>query len=271
MTLDPFAEHIRLWSLAVDGPPLTTPSSHLLPVRYEGQLAMLKIARIAEERRGHETMMWWRGRGTADVHAHDGDALLLVRATGPLLLDDMARSGDDDGATRILCDIARRLHAVPDPAPPGLCPLRRTFAMLPPAARAHGGVLTRCSAVSCALLDAPRGRVVLHGDLHHANALDFGPAGWCAIDPKGLIGERGFEYATLFLNPDLADPSRPVAVAQFGHRLGIVAEMADLPVRRLLMWVAAFAGLSAAWALGDGQDPSVALEIAREAVFALDA
>jgi len=45
--------------------------------------------------------------------------------------------------------------------------------------------------------------------------------------------------------------------------------VADLPVRRLLMWVAAFAGLSAAWALGEGQDPSVALEIAREAVSTL--
>ena len=41
-----------------------------------------------------------------------------------------------------------------------------------------------------ALLADPRERSVLHGDLHHDNALDFGARGWRAIDPKGLIGER---------------------------------------------------------------------------------
>jgi hypothetical protein len=27
---------------------------------------------------------------------------------------------------------------------------------------------------------------------------------WLAIDPKALFGERAFEFANLFLNPDLA-------------------------------------------------------------------
>jgi aminoglycoside/hydroxyurea antibiotic resistance kinase len=42
---------------------------------------------------------------------------------------------------------------------------------------------------------------VLHGDLHHGNVLDFGLRGWLAIDPKGLLGERGFDFANIFTNP----------------------------------------------------------------------
>jgi hypothetical protein len=53
----------------------------------------------------------------------------------------------------------------------------------------------------------------LHGDIHHDNILDFGRRGWLAIDPKRLFGERGFDYANLFCNPDLSDPSHPVATA----------------------------------------------------------
>jgi streptomycin 6-kinase len=40
------------------------------------------------------------------------------------------------------------------------------------------------------LLTTQREKVVLHGDMHHGNVLNFGSRGWLAIDPKGLIGER---------------------------------------------------------------------------------
>jgi streptomycin 6-kinase len=40
------------------------------------------------------------------------------------------------------------------------------------------------------LLAKPSEVVVLHGDIHRGNVLDFGPRGWLASDPKGLVGER---------------------------------------------------------------------------------
>jgi streptomycin 6-kinase len=46
--------------------------------------------------------------------------------------------------------------------------------------------------------------VVLHGDIHRCNVLDFGHRGWLASDPKGLVGERYCDLANLFCNPDLA-------------------------------------------------------------------
>jgi len=66
---------------------------------------------------------------------------------------------------------------------------------------------------------------VLHGDIHHGNILDFGPRGWLTIDPKGLIGERDFDYANLFCNPDLAHPAPSVALKRLN------GEMINLPTR----------------------------------------
>jgi streptomycin 6-kinase len=102
---------------------------------------------------------------------------------------------------------------------------------------------------------------VLHGDLHHENVLDGGVRGWLAIDPKGLIGERGFEYANLFRNPD-ADLA--LAPGRLARLASIVAETAALERARLLAWVYAYAVLGAAWSLEDGSedDAAVGLQIA---------
>src|SRR5690606_6680990 len=130
------------------------------------------------------------------------------------------------------------------------------FRDLEPAARTHGGILGRAAAAADDLSADCRVEVVLHGDLHHHNVRDFGERGWLAIDPKHLRGERGFDYANIFTNPDLADPCRPVATepGRFARRLEIVAEAAGLDRRRLLQWILAWAGLSAAWYLGDGSE-----------------
>lgn len=94
------------------------------------------------------------------------------------------------------------------------------------------------------LLSSPHDEVVLHGDLHHGNILDFGTRGWLAIDPKGLVGERGFDYANIFTNPDLAEPTRPVAIEPeiFTQRVNIVSEIARIERQRLLMWIVARVG-----------------------------
>lgn len=95
-------------------------------------------------------------------------------------------------------------------------------------------VPTRCAAVANVLLSSPHDEVVLHGDLHHGNILDFGTRGWLAIDPKGLVGERGFDYANIFTNPDLADPTKPVAIEpeRFAQRVNIVSEIARIERQR---------------------------------------
>jgi streptomycin 6-kinase len=270
-----FATYIDRWALVPDGAPIERRSGSLIPVRYNGEPAILKVARELEERRGATIMEWWGGDGAARVLARDGDALLLERATGSRSLSDMARAGeaDDNEAARILVDVAHRLHALrATPPPPELTSLEDWFRELWPAAEARGGLLARSAATARELLAAPRDIVVLHGDLHHDNVLDFGKRGWLAIDPKRLAGERGFDFANIFTNPDLEDPSRPVGIEprRFLRRLEIVAGAAQLERRRLLQWILAWTGLSAAWYLSDGDPAEVDLQVAALAAAELD-
>ena len=215
-----FDDYLARWGLTPDGAPIATRSSDLLPVRRAGVPAMLKIAREAEERWGGLLMSWWGGDGAARVLAQEGDALLLERATGKGSLVEMARGGRDDEASRIICAVAARLHAPRGCPPPELIPLPRWFAALEPAAARHGGILSLAAATARELLAEPQEVVVLHGDIHHGNVLDFGPRGWLAIDPKRLAGERGFDFANLFCNPDLADRDGARASGATGDRGG---------------------------------------------------
>lgn len=267
-----FAVYLSRWDLVPDGSPVVTRTSCLLPVRQKGRPAMLKLATHEEERRGGLLMEWWGGDGAARVLARDGDALLLERAKGTASLAEMVRTGDDDEACRVLCAVAARLHA-PRPKPlPDLVPLDHWFRELEPAAAVHGGILVRCAATARSLLAEPREVGVLHGDLHHGNVLDFGARGWLAIDPKGLVGERGFDFANIFTNPDLDDPARPVATEpdRFARRLQVVTEAARLDRPRMLRWILAWTGLSAAWFLGDGESAAIDLRVAALAAAELD-
>jgi streptomycin 6-kinase len=261
-----FADYLARWDLVSDGDPIVTHSSRLLPVRRGNMPAMLKIALEAEERRGPLLMIWWAGDGAAPVLAHEGDALLLERAQGKLSLIDMARSGRDDEASRIICAVAARLHAPRGVPPPELLPLAQWFAELEPASTRYGGSLSRAAAVARELLAEPQEVGVLHGDLHHGNILDFGSRGWLAIDPKRLLGERGYDFANIFRNPDLEISTAPGRLAR---QASIVAEAAGLDRTRLLKWILAYAGLSAAWILGDGDTPELDLAVAELAAAEL--
>jgi streptomycin 6-kinase len=266
-----FDEYLTCWKLTVDGDPIATRSSRLLPVRWQGEPAMLKVALNAEEKFGGALMAWWEGQGAARVLAQQGNAILLERATGKISLAELARSGRDVEATRTICAVIAKLHSPRTQPLPRLMPLSQWFLDLEPAAAIHGGVLSLAAETARELLAHPRDVGALHGDVHHDNILDFGERGWLAIDAKGLFGERGFDYANLFCNPDLADPAHPVATdpGRFEQRIEIVSEAAGLERRRLLQWILAWTGLSAAWFLSDGEAPEIDLRIADLAVAEL--
>ncbi|MGE8186561.1 aminoglycoside phosphotransferase family protein [Pseudomonas sp. NPDC086278] len=243
-----FEPWLQRWALVPDGEPIITPGSRLLPVRMGEAPAMLKVAIDDEEKFGNLLMTWWDGEGAARVYAHHDAALVLERAQGERSLMHMALNGQDDQASSILCSALARLHAPRLSPPPPLVPLSRWFRSLRRAAEQHGGAYSLCLATAETLLAEPQDVVVLHGDMHHDNLLDFQSRGWLAIDPKRVIGERGFDYANLICNPDLPTAIDP---RRFHRQVDVVAEAAGLEQRRLLQWVLAFGGLSAAWFLED--------------------
>src|SRR5262245_19610905 len=193
-----FERYLTRWGLKTDGEPITTNSGRLLPVRRGDVPAMLKIAMENEERRGAALMVWWNGEGAARVLDHEDNAILMERAIGEESLVEMARNGRDDQASRTIGGVAGILHARRDYPPPStLVPLARAFDGLDPAASRHAGIVTGAAETARQLLAEPREVAVLHGDIHHSNILDAGARGWLAIDPKGPVGERGFDFANI--------------------------------------------------------------------------
>ena len=238
-----------------------------MPVRRAGQPAMLKIAHEDEEWRGGRLMAWWQGDGAARVLAEDDGVLLLERATGPRSLVAMVHSGQDDEATRILCAATNRLHGHRAPLPVELVPLVDWFAPLlkvdsPAGLIAEGQVIAR------ELLADQQEIVALHGDIHHGNILDAGTRGWIAIDPKGLLGDRAFDFVNILRNPDDATALVP---ARFARQVEVIAEAARLDRVRLLRWTLAFASLSAVWIVEEGGLPGSDLAVAAMARVALEA
>jgi streptomycin 6-kinase len=136
-----FGEYLERWKLTPDGEPIATPTSRLLPVRWRGSPAMLKIAvsQGGEARRPINGLVEWKGRG-AGAGAYGRCDPHVMRRTRSFSANN-ARNGADDEASRAMCAVLAQLHAPRDPPSPALIPLTEWFDALGPAAEIHGGIL----------------------------------------------------------------------------------------------------------------------------------
>lgn len=261
-----FDEYLRRWELDADGDPIVTPRARLLPVRLNGEPAMLKIATYPTEMIGNGVLAWWNGEsddvgsGAARVLASDGAAIVMERAIAPGSLLRLYQEGRTDEAVAVIVATAKALHSPRGAAPPpGLVPLEHWFAGLETAANRDGGVLRDSARAATTLLAENGARTVLHGDLHHENILDFGVRGWRAIDPKAVEGDRYFDYVHHLFDPD---DERVPELAAIEEQLALTARLAELEVTRLRRWLLAWAGLAAVWWHEHGGSPAPALKVA---------
>ena len=129
--------------------------------------------------------------------------MLLERISGEASLTEMAINGEDSEATRILCSVAKKLHAPKNTSPEfELIPLKDWLKDLWLGADKYGRIIKDCAGIARNFLDSQNDCAVLHGDLHHLNVLYDTNKGWLAIDPKRLWGERAFDYSNIFCNPN---------------------------------------------------------------------
>jgi streptomycin 6-kinase len=95
--------------------------------------------------------------------------------------------------------------------------------------------------------------MLLHGDLHHENILST-TDGYRAIDPKGLVGDPGYEVGCIFYNPIKELPHVHDLPKLFARRLDQLSAELHMDRQRLRGWAIAQCVLSAWWHMEDGYE-----------------
>ncbi|MFD1982622.1 aminoglycoside phosphotransferase family protein [Mesorhizobium newzealandense] len=230
-------------------------SSHIWKVRREdGSPAIVKALKpfddVADELRGEHYLAWRRGEGAVRLLGRDGHSMLLEYA-GETLLQQVLDEQGDNAATAIAADLLAKLFSPSKhPFPPELQPLKDRFSSLFRKAAidrdaGHDSIYVEAAVIADRLLANPHDIRLLHGDLHHDNIL-YGPRGWLAIDPKGVLGDPGFDAANMFYNPldrdELClDPER------IAHMAEVFAETLGQTPPAILDYAIAYGCLSASW------------------------
>jgi len=219
-------------------PPFGNLSFHYVApaVRADGTPVILKTCEFSDEfEHGLAALRLFNGRGIARLLEFDEEkkVMLLERLQPGTMLASLVPEQDEQ-ATSILAGVMRQLwrpapaeHTFPtvEQLGQGLRRLRARYAggygPFPPHLVDEAMDLFTTLSVS-----APQ-TMLLHGDLQHHNILRAGDA-WLAIDPKGVVGDPGFEVGASFYNPmprilEVPDLERMLArrVAQLSEELGI--------------------------------------------------
>jgi streptomycin 6-kinase len=234
------------------GPPFDLSYNYVAPaVLADGTQVVLKLG-VPNPELTTEILALERygGDGAARLLASDPDrGMLLLERLQPGTM--LAALKDDEQATEIAGTLMRRLwqpvagehpfHTVVDWGSRGMGQLRATFG---------GGVgpftprLVELAEAQFGEAASSANNVLLHGDLHHENILAATREPWLVIDPKGIVGPRGYECGTYLRNQLLnkADPARALA-----RRVAQLAEILELERDEILRWGVAHNVLSAWW------------------------
>ncbi len=220
---------------------------------------------VADELRGAHYLTWRNGKGAVRLLGFEGLQMLLEYAGGTMLENLIASQGDRQ-ATEIAAGVLEELLSPSGhPYPADLQPLRERYHSLFGKAEAdrkagRSSLYIEAAEIAERLLSNPFEVKPLHGDLHHENIL-FGERGWLAIDPKGVLGDPGFDAANMFSNPlhrhELTlDPERIAHMAEvFGRVLG-------QPPVAILDHAIAWGCLSSSWHAEDNNETEENSELA---------
>ncbi len=229
--------------------------------RADGSIAVLKAGVPGDEFRASiEFLRLCDGDGAVELFDADAERCVMLMELA-LPGEPLARLEDDDAATAIAADVMREFWR-PAPAAhpfPTVQRWMRAFSHVREMFDGGSGpipeaLLARAEELARDLLASAPYERLMHGDLHHDNIVSAQREPWLVIDPKGLVGDPGYETGPFLNNPygrmeTWADPAR-----QLRRRAEILAERLDYPAERILAWGFTQAVLSAAWHIEDGSD-----------------
>lgn len=249
----------KKWSLAVDAPFPNLSYNYVAPcVCVDGSLAVLKIGLpeaadsiICGEARFLGIL---NGSGAVKLLRYDENhrALLLKRLLPGENLKRLC-AADDERTTRIAVEVLHRIKCEP---PKGhkfrtLESWIESFQKAVPKSF-YADQMKKAQRFFAELLAASKKQQLLHGDFHHQNILSAQREPFLAIDPKGIVGDIGFETSVFLNNPRgwlLQHPNRQAIAAR---RIEIFAEAFAIEPSDLRKWAYAEAVLSAWWTIEDG-------------------
>ena len=262
------ARYVKEWQLHSPQLLTETKTSILYKVRSRGNIVVLKLlksAGINDEKNGAMALRYFNGQSAIRLYRCDENAMLIEYVDGESL-SSLVERGDDEKAMEIIAEILNNLHAAnPIYESTSFMPLQIRFSSLfEKAANEHScsdSIYVRAASCAKELLATSEGNTVLHGDIHHDNIRFSSLRGWLAMDPKGLIGDRAYDAANIFLNP-----WHLTAIVEDSQRIRtcgkVLARKMDLELSRVLRYAFVHAALSASWELEDGDDPSHAMAVA---------
>ncbi|MGA7732331.1 MAG: aminoglycoside phosphotransferase family protein [Chloroflexia bacterium] len=240
------------WNLSNPQLLTRTFTSSIYTVTHENETVILKLLSPSEtkEQSGALALRYFDGRGAVRLLRYDEGAHLLEYAAGDELVTLVER-GEDGNATRIIAQVIKQLHSVPQELPrDGFVELYSWFGELfnKAAADRQAGsesIYVRGAAVAERLLTDQREVRVLHGDIHHYN-IRHSSRGWLAFDPKGfLVGERTYDCANTLCNPDM--PELVHNEARLLTNAAILADTLTIDLQRVLAFTYAYGCLNASW------------------------
>lgn len=259
---------VRAWGVAIERT-VATETSVLVHGSRAGKPVVLKVVKEqGDEWRCGEIAAKFGGRGVVEVYEQIPGAALFERLDPGEPLATLTLHGRDEEATDIL---AMMLGRMSPQDPPDWCPTverwgggfaryvasgdeRVPLAIVEPAHRIYEDL--------CA---TQRNPALLHGDLHHGNVLSDRTRGWCAIDPKGVVGELEYEIGAALRNP-IARPELFAKLDIVERRLEQFGLALGLDVGRARGWCFAQAVLAAISSIADGRaaEAEARLMLARE-------
>ncbi|HET8913975.1 MAG TPA: aminoglycoside phosphotransferase family protein [Ktedonobacteraceae bacterium] len=240
-------------------PPFENLSFHYVAPaeRADGTSVILKTCSLTDEfEHGLAALRIFNGRGIARLLEFDEEqkVMLLERLQPGNMLASLVPEQDEQ-ATSILAGIMRQLWR---PVPAG-----STF----PTVEQLGQGLTQLRAYYAggygpfpphlvdeamdlfATLSASAPQIMLlHGDLQHHNILRSGDT-WLAIDPKGVVGDPGYEVGASFYNPMPRILEVPNLKQMLARRVAQLSEELGMERARIRGWALAQCVLNAWWSV----------------------
>lgn len=246
------------WTLAIENPFPDLSYNYVAPcVCVDGRKAVLKIGFTEKDSIVNGEAKFLKlldGNGAVKLLRFDRTrcALLLERLMPGENLKRICRI-DDEHATRIAVEVLQKIRRKPPKTGefPTLESWTKSFRKAAPV-KFDGDLMKKAQGYFSELSASSAEQLLLHGDFHHQNILSARREPFLAIDPKGIVGDIGFEIAVFLNNPRGWLLSHPNRKRILERRIEIFAEAFALEPQNLRNWAFAEAVLSAWWTIEDG-------------------